>query len=132
MKELKREFRKPVIKKVEKGITPGEYPAKIIALGTPQGFVEGDDSAMFVRYEVDVNGSKVEKEESFFLGNFTSTRLERFENFLIAEGCNSYDDAVGKHVLLTFAYEAKRGRKYCNIVAYSHIDSDEVQADEAC
>ena len=132
MQELKREFRKPVIKKVEKGITPGEYPAKIIALGTPEGFAEGDDSAMFVRYEIAVNGTKLEKEENFFLGNFANPRLERFDNFLIAEGCKSYSDALGKHVLLTFAYEAKRGRKYCNIVAYSHIDIVDDHANEAC
>ena len=132
MSEFKREFRKPVIKKAEKGITPGEYSAKIIALGTPEGFAEGDDSAMFVRYEVDVNGSKVEKEENFFLGNFANPRLERLDEFLLGDGCKSYDDAIGKDVKLTFAYEAKHGRKYCNIIAYGHIDTGEKQADEAC
>lgn len=132
MKELKREFRKPVIKKVEKSIVPGEYTAKIVALGTPEGFAEGDDSAMMVRYEVDVNGSKIVKEEPFFLGNFENPRLERLDNFLLAEGCKSYDDAIGKSVLLTFAYEVKHGRKFCNIIAYGHIDNGEEQAEDAC
>ena len=132
MAQLKREFKKPVIKKADKGIVPGEYPAKIIALGTPEGFNEGDDSAMFVRYEIDMNGSKVVKDESFFLGNFENPRLERLDNFLLSEGCKSYDDAIGKSVLLTFAYEVKHGRKFCNIVRYAHVENVEEQAKEAC
>lgn len=132
MATQKREFRKPAIKKAEKGIAPGVYSAKIIAFGTPEGFADGDESAMFVRYEVEVDGTKVEKEESFFLGNFQNSRLERLDDFLVAEGCKSYDDAVGKAVKLTFAYEVKHGRKFCNIVKYAHIENLEEQAEEAC
>lgn len=126
----KREFRKPVSQTTSKGksILPGTYPAKIIAIGTPEGYADGDDSAMFVRYEVYVQGNKVQKDENFFLGSFDNPRLDRLDNFLLEEGCQCYDDAVGKSVILTFAYEVKRGRKYCNIVSYGHIDNGEEQA----
>lgn len=134
MANVKREFRTPAkrAKHNEKGIMPGTYTAKIIAVGTPDGFADDDDSAMYVRYEIEVEGRKVEKDENFFFGDFENPRVERLNAFLRAEGCKSYDDAIGKPVLLTFVYEAKHGRKYCNIVRYASVDKVDEQAEEAC
>ena len=99
-------------------IAPGKYIAEIIDISEAEGFKK--NTAIDVKYSVDVDGSDVNKSERFFL-NGTSERLQHFSDVLEQLGVEYFEEAIGKKLYLLFAYEVKNGRKYLNIVEYAAI-----------
>ena len=97
--------------KAKAKIIPGVFEATI----TAEGFV--DDSVVDVFYNVDVNGKNVKTKERFAL-SFPSERNDRFDDALAELGCETLEDAVGKQLVLHYAYEFTNRGKYCNVVKY--------------
>ena len=101
--------------KAKEKIIPGVFEATIADVKPAKGFV--DDSVVDVFYKVNVNGKIVETKERFAL-NFESERNDRFIDALTELGCETLEDAVGKKLVLHYAYEFTSRGKYCNIVQY--------------
>lgn len=104
----------------------GWFSATIVNVLPAEGFV--DDSVIDVYYNVDVNGKVVEKKERFAL-NIPSERNDRFADALDDLGCENVEEAVGKRLMLHFAYEFTRRGKYLNIVEYKAPMEGGVQND---
>lgn len=96
-------------------IIPGVFQATIINVKPAEGFV--DDSVVDVFYNVNVNGKNVKTKERFVL-DFPSERNDRFDDALAELGCETLEDAVGKNLVLHYAYEFTNRGKYCNVVRY--------------
>ena len=96
-------------------IVPGVFEATITKVKPAEGFV--DDSVVDVFYNVNVNGKIVETKERFAL-DFPSERNDRLADALAELGCETLEDAIGKKLVLHYAYEFTSRGKYCNIVQY--------------
>lgn len=100
-------------------ITPGSYMAKITAVEEPEGFRPG--SAIDIVYEVKFGSNIVKHRERFSL-NGRSARTDDLDKLLDSLGTDTYEELVGATVLLTFYYELKAGRKYCNVTERKLVD----------
>lgn len=96
----------------EPKIVPGTYEAEIIAVNEPEGFRPG--STLDVIYAVKCGQNLIMHRERFSL-TAHSDRLDDLNQVLDEIGSDVYEDLIGATVSLTFYYELKSGRKYCNI-----------------
>ena len=96
-------------------IMPGVFEATITNVKPAEGFV--DDSVVDVFYNVNVNGKIVETKERFVL-SCPSERNDRFDDALAELGCETLEDAIGKSLVLHYAFEFTNRGKYCNVVQY--------------
>ena len=96
-------------------IIPGVFEATIADVKPAEGFV--DTSVVDVFYKVNVKGKIVESKERFAL-SFESERNDRFIDALEELGCKTLEDAIGKNLVLHYAYEFTNRGKYCNVVQY--------------
>lgn len=101
--------------KAKAKIIPGVFEATIADVKPAEGFV--DDSVVDVFYNVDVNGKNIKTKERFAL-SFPSERNDRFDDALAELGCETLEDAIGKNLVLHYAYEFTSRGKYCNVVKY--------------
>lgn len=96
------------------GIEPGVYTAVVESVVYSPGFVKGQ--AIDVVYKVDVDGQIVEHPERYLIADRYSSRTQEFERLLDSLGVERYEDFVGFEFELTFAYEVKKGKAWCNVV----------------
>ena len=100
---------------VKAKIIPGVFEATIADVKPAEGFV--DESVVDVFYNVNVKGKIVQTKERFVL-SFESERNDRLADALEELGCETLEDAIGKNLVLHYAYEFTSRGKYCNIVQY--------------
>lgn len=107
-------------------IAPGTYDAVVISVESPEGFVEGQ--AIDVTYEICIDNGVTYHTERFLIADFRSPRTREFEAFLDSIGAEAYEDLVGLEFELTFKYEVKAHKTWCNIVERKLLTSGEEDA----
>lgn len=95
-------------------VTPGVYTAVVTSVVSPDGFAAGQ--AVDVIYAVSIKDGTAPFSERFLIADRYSPRTKEFESLLDSIGAKRYEDLVGFELELTFAYEVKRGRAWCNII----------------
>jgi hypothetical protein len=108
------------------GIKPGTYEAVVTSVVSPAGFVAGQ--AVDVTYAVRMGELTVSYTERYLIADRYSPRTQEFEALLDSIGAERYEDLVGVEFELTFAYEVKKSKSWCNIVDRSlliEVDNDD-------
>lgn len=110
-----------VIKKTKakkaKTVTPGCYRAIVTAVESPKGFFPGNAVDVFYTLTANDTGEVFPFRERFYISDTEpDERTNAFEDILDEIGAESYEEFVGCGLEVTFMYEIKRGKRYCNIV----------------
>lgn len=96
------------------GIMPGVYHSVVTSVVYPDGFAAGQ--AIDVTYDVYIDNQVVEYTERYLIADRSSSRTKNLEKFLDSIGADDYDEMVGLEFELTFQYEVKAHKAWCNVV----------------
>lgn len=106
--------KKQNIQRKNAGIKPGTYEAVVTSVVSPVGFAAGQ--AVDVTYAVSMGELTVSYTERYLIADRNSSRTQEFECLLDSIGVECYEDFEGFEFELTFAYEVKKGKAWCNVV----------------